>query len=762
MLRLSKPLTPALLLVALLLLLLWSASAQEQEETAPPFDIDRVKRATVFLAQTRALASGQQQIVCIGSGTLVSVDGLILTNAHSTVTSADCPGDQIIVYISTALNEPPQPAYQASVVQYDAGIDLALLQINRGFDGRTINKNDLSLPFVQLADSETVRLDETVTIIGYPDIDEQAVASARVVVQGFTAEPSGGAKSWIKFRTAEDGTDAITGAMTGGGAYNRSGELIGIPTTAPVTRQTSSICKRLQDTNADGLININDYCVPIGGTLNVLRPSNFARILLRGASLEINVEKLSDQNAALTTINGLPRIGTPFFAPSLTGNMPTTVINASLPSGSDSLYLFFDYQNMTPETIYELRVTVNGRISPVFSLTPVRWSGGERGLWYIGSTGQVWPNGDYEFTVFINGVAASEPRTIRIAGPPVQEASFSSISFGLTDGNQMFSSGPVLGTGNTVRAQFIYNNMIAENTWTAIWYYNGGELQRSSDTWSAERGINGSENIGLTVDPLLLPGQYRLELYIDSRLAALSDFTVAGARDPTLPLPRVFESSKMRFVTAENPQDALTARPITSFTNPLNTLYALFGWEQISPGTLWRMRWTVDGQPFYDQIVPWSNAESGESYTARLTSARGIPDGTYRMELYIQDVLLGSIEVDIGIGQLPIDPFADPGGVSVSGQILNAETGEGIANVSFIVISEDFSVQDYTALIEQVYTMGTTDRFGRFVLERPLQFEAPYSLYITAYGYIPVTADGFEVNDETPNPLEMTIYMTPD
>jgi len=753
-----------LLLVSVVctLMMISSGMVQTQDTQVAPFDLNRVKLATVFIAQTQTV-DAVQQIVCISSGTLVSRDGLILTNAHATVPSIDCPGDTIIVYISADLNAPPQPAYQAQLVQYDAGIDLALLQIHRGFDGRSIAKSELSLPFVELADSDLVRLDETITIVGYPDIGDDIVRDSRVIVQGFTAEPSGGAKSWLKFRAEQDSGDIITGAMTGGGAYNRRGELIGIPTTAPVTRQSSSSCKRIQDTNNDSLININDYCVPIGGSINVLRPSNFARTLLRGASLGINVTKLTETTTQRTTVAGAPRIGTPFFAPSLTGNMPTTVINAALPAGTDNLYLFFDYQNMTPETVYELRVTVNGRVNPIFSLTPVRWSGGERGLWYIGSTGQVWPNGDYEFTVFINGVAASEPRTIRIAGAAAQEPSFSSISFGLTDGNQMFSSGPVLGTGNTVRAQFIYNNMTDTIAWTAIWYYNGGELQRSSDTWGVERGSNGSENIGLTVDPLLLPGQYRLELYIDTRLAAMSDFTVAGARDPTLPLPRVFDRAQMRFVVAETPQDAIIARPITTFTNPLDTLYALFNWEQISPGTLWRMLWTVDEQPFYDQIVPWSQSENGQNYIAQLTSTDGIPDGTYRMELYIQDVLLGTVEVDIGIGQLPIDPFANPDGVTVNGQILNARTGLGIPNVTFIVISEDFSVADYTAQIEQVYTLGTTDRLGRFVLERPLQYGAPYSLYVSAYGYVPVTADGFELNEgETPNPLTMNIYLSPE
>lgn len=751
------------LLSVLLLVLLGvlPLTLAQDDDSAPPFDLDRVRRATVFIMQVRDVA-GQPQITCVGSGTIVSRDGLVLTNAHSSVTSTDCPGDRLVIALNTTDDAPPIAAYQADILQYDAGVDLALLRIARGFDGRPIARADLSLPFVELADSTRIRLDETITVVGYPETSNESVRVVSASIQGFSSEPSAGDRSWIKIRPDAAAGLTVTGLMSGGGAYNRDGQLIGIPTTAPLGRQTGTVtCQRLQDTNADGLININDFCVPVGGSINVLRPSNFARTLLRGASLGLSVEKVTDR-ARLALPVGQPTISTPFFAASISGDMPTSVVNNALPSGIDSLYLFFNYANMTPETVYEVRVSINGNVNPVFSLTPVRWSGGERGLWYFGNTGQVWPNGEYEFTVFINGVAASEPRFIRIGGTTEPDPTFSSITFGLMEGNQMFSSGPVLGTGNTVRAQFIYNNMLPDINWSAIWYFNGAEIQRSTDVWGQARGGNGTENIGITVDTGLPPGQYRLELYIDTRLAAMADFTVAGARDASLPLPRVFNRDRMRFVVASTDTEAINARPVTTFTNPVSVLYTVFDWEQIAPGTLWRMRLTVDDTPFYDQIVPWSNTDTGANYLTRIAGERGVPDGTYAQELYVNNVLLGRIEVDIGIGQLPIDPFASPDGVQVNGRILDAASGLGIPDVTFIVISEDFSVGDYTAEIQQIYAMATTDRNGNFVLDRPLRFDAPYSIWITAYGYLPITADGVTVTPETDNPLALRIFMTPD
>ncbi|HRF98368.1 MAG TPA: carboxypeptidase-like regulatory domain-containing protein, partial [Aggregatilineales bacterium] len=133
-----------------------------------------------------------------------------------------------------------------------------------------------------------------------------------------------------------------------------------------------------------------------------------------------------------------------------------------------------------------------------------------------------------------------------------------------------------------------------------------------------------------------------------------------------------------------------------------------------------------------------------------------------RLQLFIGPALLASFEAQVGIGQLPIDPFAQATGVQMNGRVLDAETRVGIPNVSFIVISEDFSVEDFVWRADQIYTMATTDRNGRFQLERPLQFGLPYSVIVVADGYLTVSADGVEVDAETENPLEVVIVMTKD
>ena len=578
------------------------------------FDVERVQRATVFIMQATTV-SNELIINCIGSGTIVSRDGLILTNAHNTVPSRNCPGETLIIALSVRLSEPPVPIYRAQVAQADAGLDLALLRITQQNDGRVIDPTTLSLPYVELGDSSALALDETLTIVGYPDVSDSAVGVERGTVSGFTAEPSGGAKSWIKTSAS------IPGTMTGGGVYNQQGLLVGVPTTSPVIGLSPDArCVTLQDTNADGAMNSSDICVPVGGFINSLRPSSFVRPLLRAASLDLKLNSPTLTSAA-TPATGQPSFERLLFSPSVNeAQMPTSVVR-TMPPGTDTVYLFFNYRNMTPETVYELRVTVDGIPNSTFSLSPVRWSGGRNGVWYVGSAGQPWPNGLYDFTLFIDGIAANSSRLL-IGQAPQAIPTFSDIVFGLeTLQGGVIGNGFVLPTGSVASARFLYRNMVNELPWTIIWFYEGTEVSRETLAWSD--GESGTKTIRVQDPNGLLPGSYRLELYIqydgDFRLAATSDFTLAGAQEGAF--ARIF--SNMHFTTASSMDEARQASPISSFSTGTSTLYALFDWEQIAPGTLWTMRWSVDDEVFFEQTLPWSNAEWS-----------GLPDSTYQSRRY--------------------------------------------------------------------------------------------------------------------------------
>ena len=726
----------------------------EAQQGATSFDLERIQRATVFIIQARDTGNNLE-ITCVGSGTVVNRNGLILANAHNTVLSSDCPGETIVIALSVRLDEAPVPKYRAEIAQVDPGADLALLRITRQIDGRLIDSSTLGLPSVELADSANVQLDDTITVVGYPGIGDDPIANVRGTISGFVAEPSAGPRAWIKTSAA------IPGTMSGGGAYNASGLLIGIPTTAPVTTQAANLAC-VWDTNRDGIVNTTDTCIPIGDAINSLRPSNFARPLLRAASLGITVRARMDFGNPPAPTEP-PEFRRLFFSPSVNdAGMPTSVLR-SLPAGSNSLYLFFDYANMSSETVYSLRVTTDGIPNPTFSLAPVRWSGGQNGLWYLGSSSQPWPNGVYEFTLFANGVAAETSRLI-VGGGSTAEPTFSDISFGLLDlqGN-VLGNGYVLPTGNVASAEFLYRDILDGTPWSAVWYYEGTEIFRTADDTQWTDGPSGRKATSISVPTGLLPGNYRLELYLNNRLAATSDFIIAGAQEGVF--PRIFANP--HFTTAASLSEARTSPPISNFAAGTPSIYSLFNWQQLASGTPWTMRWSVDNEVFYTSTGPWFGPESGSNYTIEVSAPGGVPDGTYKMELFVGRLPLASIESRVGIGQLPIDRFSSTQGAQLRGQIVDSETGLGIPGATFILISDQFSVGDFTWDEEQIYASSVSDQYGQFEIDRLLQFSTedrpvPYSAIVVAQGYVALSADGLEVSADGANPITMTIQLTRD
>jgi serine protease Do len=222
------------------------------------------------------LDSGELVPVWGGSGTIISEDGLVLTNAHVATDMYDevgldgGPMDALVISMTTREDRPPSPMYFAEVVAYDSQIDLALLQIVRDLDGKPVDAADLDLTAVTLGDSDELHLGDELYIFGYPTIGEGYITFTSGRVSGFdSTEQADGEliRTWIRTDTT------IAGGNSGGTGVNADGEIIGVP-----TQLGSAEARTIVDTNGDGVIDENDTPVSIG-QLNELRPVNLLAYL---------------------------------------------------------------------------------------------------------------------------------------------------------------------------------------------------------------------------------------------------------------------------------------------------------------------------------------------------------------------------------------------------------------------------------------------------------------------------------------------------
>jgi serine protease Do len=263
-------------LVTLVVLLLGAAATVSGQEGLSQTQRQEIMKGSVYIL---ALVRDGDELVPVwsGSGTILSEDGLVLTNAHvatdmgNDVGLEGGPMDGLVVALTTREDRPPVPMYMAEVVAYDHGLDLALLQITMDLNGRALDPDDLNLSSVALGDSDEMHLGDELYIFGYPGIGEGYITFTSGRVSGFeSAELSGGGlvRTWIRTDTT------IAGGNSGGTGVNAQGELIGVP-----TQLGEAEARRIVDTNGDGVIDENDTAVSVG-QLNELRPVNLVSYLV--------------------------------------------------------------------------------------------------------------------------------------------------------------------------------------------------------------------------------------------------------------------------------------------------------------------------------------------------------------------------------------------------------------------------------------------------------------------------------------------------
>ena len=227
-----------------------------------------------------------------GSGTIISEEGLILTNAHVVLSDRYYQVVDLVVAITVAQDQPPQQMFYADILQADANLDLAVIKIRSDIEGRSVKFADFDIPIVPLGDAQSLGLGDELIIIGYPGIGGETITLTRGEVSGFTTQEEYGNRAYIKTSAT------FAGGNSGGLAATQQGEIIGVPTQLGSGDINVDIvdCRRLADTNRDGIIDENDNCVPTGGFINALRPINLALPLIEAAKAgEISiVENISN------------------------------------------------------------------------------------------------------------------------------------------------------------------------------------------------------------------------------------------------------------------------------------------------------------------------------------------------------------------------------------------------------------------------------------------------------------------------------------
>lgn len=318
---------------------------------------------------------GDSFVAWTGSGTIISSDGLILTNAHVADPNAtgfrqtlfpysifeDEPPDPdwLSILLVEAEDKPPTETYIAKVVASDGILDLAVLQITKTIDGDTVDVNDLNLPFLKIGNSDDIHLGDKITVLGFPGIGQDTITLTIGSVSGFLDQYRVGDRAWIKTDTL------IAGGNSGGLAANDKGEIVGVPTL--------------------GMLDL--------GGINQLRSINLAKPMIDAVtsgqayqSPYITVDADGDENFDFVrwTVND-----------SGSSTCPTNSIS-NYESGVEEVSVVFDWEGLDSDLDYSEVWFIDGDL--IFSTDPIGWDLSVDGECYVtglSNGGNALPDGFY-------------------------------------------------------------------------------------------------------------------------------------------------------------------------------------------------------------------------------------------------------------------------------------------------------------------------------------------------------------------------------
>lgn len=273
---------------------------------AAPLDPTMLEQMVPAIVQVAVLledSDGIRYPLGIGSGSIVSAEGLILTNAHvvdpteirsqlatqqgrSEERGEPFPyqliDNRFVISISDG-RHPPEPRFVAGVSVADEDLDLALLRIDTDIRDQPVDPASLNLPTLKIGSSGALNIGDPLHVFGFPAIGEGSLVYTSGIVSGFLYSEGIDGPAWIN-------TDAVmSGGNSGGAAVDDRGLLVGVPTGG-----TPLDC-RPGDTDGDGRETAADTgCVPTGGSLGQVRPIDLALPLLRSVGAAPDV--LEDQS----------------------------------------------------------------------------------------------------------------------------------------------------------------------------------------------------------------------------------------------------------------------------------------------------------------------------------------------------------------------------------------------------------------------------------------------------------------------------------
>jgi serine protease Do len=201
--------------------------------------------------------------------------------------------------------------------------------------------------------------------------------------------------------------------------------------------------------------------------------------------------------------------------------------------------------------------------------------------------------------------------------------------------------------------------------------------------------------------------------------------------------------------------------PVTDFPTGTMSIAAIFSYSNMNNGDQIEWHWFLDGKDVSSKPLTWKGGSQGDCFDFSLANGSDpLPDGNYDLQL------LGGPNSDkIAEAQTSIGSAApvNSGGVTLTGQVVDADTGRGIAGIYIAVLKpgNDPDAWVNNPVNDQVLSFTQTDQKGNYQMPDPLARGQKYGLIVgnKNIGY-PSTTGTITIKSDAPDTIDLSLKIS--
>jgi len=361
---------------------------------------------------------------------------------------------------------------------------------------------------------------------------------------------------------------------------------------------------------------------------------------------------------------------------------------------------------------------------------------------------------------------------------------------GLTDDGRPFAETDTYSEIDPFAVSIQVANMKPRNVVSAHWYQGDAEIGLTE-----QDKVTGSAYVGMSLEPQgrWTPGDYVLEVSLDGEIAESREFSVIGAAKVTVPGGEsgttvtsgeltTYRNTDLGFaidypsnwaveeadaaVQFSHPQDSalalvmIDADPSSTSEEEAEAVFAA-----ISKSLPNAQKSSSEAQEGGWHGVFFTVSDNGTNVLAALLSK---VDGARGYNLLFMAVQADWESMSPVFEQMWSSfQIATAGGPTTGGEVLmvgevvDADTGRGIANAVVVILKEGVTIDQFTDSGNDkslVYDAAQSGSDGAFEMNLPLVRGASYAAFAVAEGYRPVV-DQLDISESMPNPWQVRVSM---